>query len=166
MTWYFDKKTLGFPNSDASGERTLLIPDPDWVYDPESPEDTTPPLVRISNPHCKLPAEEHLIELSDDEYEYLFEGVTRGLRAVLDDNERPILISAPQALALTKESVEANRLLAYAHPITGTDRLFSEVLRMQVMGEPEWEAIRDKAIERFHEIQGQLPWPEETTRKK
>ncbi|ASN71465.1 hypothetical protein GHO45_25590 [Pseudomonas sp. FSL R10-0765] len=165
MTWYFDKKTLGFPNSDASGERTLLIPDPDWVYDPERDEDTTPPLVRIANPDCKLPPDEQLIALSEEDYRYLFDGITRGMRAVLDENQKPILIAAPQAPPLTQEAVEANRMRAYAHPITGTDRLFSEVLRMQNMGESDWEAVRDKAIERFNEIQVQFPWPEENTRK-
>ena len=162
MTWYFDKKTLGFPNSDASGERTLLIPDPDWVYDPENDANTTPPLVRINNPDCKLPPEDQLIELSDEAYEYLFEGITRGMRAVLDANEKPVLIPALEPAPLSKEEVEANRMRAYAHPITGTDKLFSEVSRMQTMGEPGWETVRDKAIERFKEIQALIPWPEGT----
>lgn len=163
MTWYFDKKTLGFPNSDASGERTLLVPDPEWVYDPQDEESVTPPLVRINNPDCKLPPEDQLIELSDEDYEYLFEGITRGMRAVLDANENPVLIQPLEPLPLSKEDVEANRMRAYAHPVTGTDRLFSEVIRMQTMGEPDWEAVRDHAIERFNEIKALFPWPEATS---
>ena len=121
-----------------------------------------PPLVRITNPDCKLPPKEQLIELSDEDYEYLFEGITRGMRAELDANENPVLIPALEPPPLSKEEVEANRVRAYAHPVTGTDRLFSEVLRMQTMGEADWEAVRDKAIGRFNEIQALLPWPEGT----
>ena len=57
------------------------------------------------------------------------------------------------------EVVERQRLAAYADIETGSDRYFSEATRMQAMGEHGWEAIREKAITRFREIQTQLPWP-------
>lgn len=60
---------------------------------------------------------------------------------------------------LTHEEVEALRLQSYANPLTGSDRLFSESTRMQIMGESGFEDVRDRAISRFEEIQAQHPWP-------
>lgn len=59
----------------------------------------------------------------------------------------------------THKEVEADRLLEYADPLTGSDRLFSESMRMQIMGEPGFEEVRTRAIARFEEIQAQYPWP-------
>lgn len=67
----------------------------------------------------------------------------------LPDFERP---------PLTREEVEALRLRAYADPLTGSDRYFAEAQRMQVMGEPDWEAVRAAGIARFEEIQALYPW--------
>jgi len=63
------------------------------------------------------------------------------------------------------EVVERQRLAAYADIETGSDRFFSEAARMQTMNEPGWEAIREKAITRFREIQEQFPWPEDLPAK-
>ena len=78
-------------------------------------------------------------------------------------------IISKQALPQTAPSVEVverQRLMAYADIETGSDRYFSEATRMQAMNEPGWEAIREKAVIRFHEIQALYPWPEEAARKK
>lgn len=61
----------------------------------------------------------------------------------------------------TKEDVDLARLQGYSNPVTGSDRLFSEAIRMQLMGEPGHEDVRERAIERFKEIQAENPWPEE-----
>lgn len=61
--------------------------------------------------------------------------------------------------AATKVDIESSRLRAYADPLTGSDRLFSESLRMQIMGESGHEEVRARAIARFGEIQTQYPWP-------
>lgn len=62
----------------------------------------------------------------------------------------------------THEQVELQRQLAYADPLTGSDRLFSEAQRMQLMGDPGWEAKRDEAVARYQAIQAEFPWPEGT----
>lgn len=63
------------------------------------------------------------------------------------------------------EVVERQRLAAYADAETGSDRFFSEAARMQAMSEPGWEAVREKAIARFREIQEQFPWPDDVPTK-
>lgn len=57
------------------------------------------------------------------------------------------------------EYIESCRLRAYAEPLTGSDRLFSESTRMQIMNESGFEEVRARAIARFEEIQAQYPWP-------
>lgn len=67
----------------------------------------------------------------------------------------------PEEKPLTKEAVEHARLLAYSDPIYGSDRLFAEASRMQLMEEEGFEAVRASAIARYREIQALYPWPEE-----
>lgn len=55
--------------------------------------------------------------------------------------------------------VEEARKAAYANPQTGSDCLFAEAQRMQIMGEPGWEEVRDAAIARYEEIKSEHPWP-------
>lgn len=61
----------------------------------------------------------------------------------------------------TEEDVDLARLRGYSNPVTGSDRLFSEAIRMQLMGEHGYEDVRERAIERFKEIQSENPWPKE-----
>lgn len=61
---------------------------------------------------------------------------------------------------LTQEEVDSLRKAAYANEFTGSDRLFAEAQRMQLMGEAGWESVRDAAIARFEEIKAEYPWPE------
>lgn len=67
----------------------------------------------------------------------------------------------PPPKVYTREEIEVLRAKAYADPITGSDRMFSEASRMQLMGEEGWESVRDAAIVRYNEIQAQYPWPAE-----
>ena len=53
---------------------------------------------------------------------------------VLDAN-REIVKQPTPTPKLTREDVERLRLAAYAEPVLGSDRYFSEANRMQVMGE-------------------------------
>lgn len=55
--------------------------------------------------------------------------------------------------------VEADRKAAYADAQTGSDRLFAEAQRMQMMGESGWEEVRDAAVARYNEIKTEHPWP-------
>lgn len=76
-------------------------------------------------------------------------------------SKQPLPQTAPSV-----EVVERKRLMAYADIETGSDRYFSEATRMQAMNEHGWEAIREKAVIRFHEIQALYPWPADAARKK
>lgn len=66
----------------------------------------------------------------------------------------------PVAVDYARQDVEAMRLTAYAHPVNGSDRYFSESARMQAMGESGWEDVRAVGVARYTEIQKQYPWPE------
>lgn len=61
----------------------------------------------------------------------------------------------------TRAEIEALRLLAYADPITGSDRYFAEAARVQAMGGTagEIELARTAGATRSAEIQAQYPWP-------
>lgn len=65
----------------------------------------------------------------------------------------------PPPIKPSRDDVDSFRLRAYADPLTGSDRLFSESTRMQIMGENGHEEVRDRAVARFEEIQAQYPWP-------
>lgn len=67
-------------------------------------------------------------------------------------------LNPPQA-PLARAQIERLRLLAYADPVNGCDRYFSEAQRMQAMGEDGWEDARNSGVARFEEIQLLYPWP-------
>lgn len=70
-------------------------------------------------------------------------------------------VTAPQP-ALTREQVEAARLIAYANPMTGSDRYFAEAQRESLLGNAEAaEAAKALGLARFAEIQADNPWPAE-----
>lgn len=72
-----------------------------------------------------------------------------------------VVIDKPDDLADRQSEVERYRQIAYADPVTGSDRLFSESYRMVLMGEEGADEIRLRAIARFEEIQSELPWPKQ-----
>lgn len=57
------------------------------------------------------------------------------------------------------QEIKRRRTVAYADPVTGSDRLFVEAQRMQVMGLDGWEGVRDQAVTRYLEIQVAHPYP-------
>lgn len=69
-------------------------------------------------------------------------------------------IGAFVANVMSRDEVESLRKAAYANEFTGSDRLFAEAQRMQLMSEAGWESVRDAAIARFEEIKAEYPWPE------
>jgi len=77
------------------------------------------------------------------------------------ENGRPVWIDAPSLPPLTREGVEALRLRAYADPLAGSDRYFSEVQRMRAMDIEGWEVVLDLGVARYEAIQNQYPWPTE-----
>lgn len=66
-----------------------------------------------------------------------------------------------RATKKSRADVETSRKAAYSDAFTGSDRLFAEAQRMQLMSEAGWEVVRDQAIVRFEEIKAQHPWPAE-----
>jgi hypothetical protein len=62
----------------------------------------------------------------------------------------------------TRTVIEAQRLRAYADPITGSDRYFAEAQRESLLGNVEAaEAATSLGMARFAEIQAEYPWPAE-----
>lgn len=104
--------------------------------------------------HEEIP--EDAVDVSDERYQELLEGQSAGRRIIADEHGNPVLADQ---LPLDRSDIEHMRLAAYADPINGSDRLFSEAYRMQLMDEPGWEAIRDAGIARYLEIKSQYPWP-------
>ncbi|WLH08655.1 hypothetical protein [Pseudomonas lurida] len=74
------------------------------------------------------------------------------------DGAGTITATDPELILPTREQMEALRLRAYADPLTGSDRYFSEAQRMQVMGEEGWEEVRAAGVVRFEAIQRLYPW--------
>lgn len=69
-------------------------------------------------------------------------------------------LNPPQA-APTREQIESMRLRAYADPLTGSDRLFAEAVRLQAINAPaeEIDAVKSAGVHRYEEIQAAYPWP-------
>lgn len=65
------------------------------------------------------------------------------------------------ARPLSRDQIEAQRLTAYADPVTGSDRYFSEVVRLNSMGgtPAEIAVARTAGESRYAEIQAEYPWP-------
>lgn len=66
----------------------------------------------------------------------------------------------PASLPMTREQIESARLRAYADPLIGSDRYFSEASREALLGNTEAsEAAKQRGLDRFAEIQAGFPWP-------
>jgi hypothetical protein len=75
----------------------------------------------------------------------------------LDDSSPELAPKGP-----TKEEVEAARLRAYAHPVTGSDRYIAEAYAERASGNEEAaQKIDAEMTRRREEIKLQYPWPEE-----
>lgn len=100
--------------------------------------------------------------LTQEKYEYSPEDIKNGwvrdgLVAMtaqeIDEHLNPI--PAP----LSRDQIDTLRLLAYADPVTGSDRYFVEALSAK---DPEVaEKATAAANARRSEIQAQYPWPKE-----
>lgn len=76
-----------------------------------------------------------------------------------DGGEDWLVVTKPDDLDERKVQIQKQRQVAYADPLTGSDRLFAEAYRMSVMGELGTDQVKADAIARFSEIQQELPWP-------
>lgn len=108
--------------------------------------------------YAELPAD--AVEISLEEYVALLEAEGCGKKVVTGSDGRPMLIDRV-SLPLTVEQIEALRLGAYADPVSGSDRYFSEVARLQAMGgaADDIEAARTAGTDRYEAIKAQYPWP-------
>lgn len=148
MTIYYDKITGGFHNTLISGERYTIV-------STENGEQT-----KLPNKSCSLPPDDQLTEITQSEYERIFSGFRKGMRVVTTQSGSPALADKLPPAPFTKSEIEEFRLKSYANSLTGSDRLFSESTRMQIMNESGFEEVRARAIARFEEIQAQYPWPD------
>lgn len=57
------------------------------------------------------------------------------------------------------KTVDTARRIAYADPLTGSDRLFAQYQRMLAMDEPGADDIKAQAIARYDAIRNEHPWP-------
>lgn len=99
------------------------------------------------------------VDLSEAEYSSLMSSLSQN-RTIIDQGGKPFAIeTVPDPL--TREQIEANRLRAYADPLTGSDRFFAEAARLQVMGgsDSEINAAKESGTSRYAEIQAENPWP-------
>lgn len=61
--------------------------------------------------------------------------------------------------AIRLKNIENQRLIAYADPITGSDRYLSESARLEALGDSVGATeAREKAVERYYEIQKEFPY--------
>lgn len=67
----------------------------------------------------------------------------------------------PPPIPKTYDQVMDARRIAYAAPLTGSDRWFAEATRLSIMGGTEdgVEATKAKGVARYNEIQLENPWP-------
>ena len=95
-------------------------------------------------------------ELDGSQDKYIKPGLVRMTEAEVQAHLNP------PSPAPTRDQIEAERLLAYADPVTGSDRHFAEAIRLQAMGadQSEIEAAKAAGAARYAEIQAEYPWPE------
>lgn len=79
----------------------------------------------------------------------------------MTDEEVSAHVAPPPPPAPTREQIEAQRLRAYADPLTGSDRHFAEAARLQVMGgtAEAIDAAKAAGTARYEAIQAEYPWP-------
>lgn len=106
-----------------------------------------------------MPAD--VVKITNEEHAALLEGQSQGKLIDFDEAGRPVLVD-PAPHKSSRAEIEAMRLRAYADPLTGSDRFFSEAVRLQVMGADAAEIEKVKALgaDRFAEIQSEYPWPQ------
>ena len=81
-------------------------------------------------------------------------------KTLLSEEELQLHLNPP-IVPLTTTQVDHNRKVAYANPLTGSDRRFAEANRLTIMGGTTEEIAEAKAqgVARYEEIQLENPWP-------
>jgi len=103
-----------------------------------------------------------VVEISEERYQKVIANPDPTKVRSHDADGLPILIDPPPAPVATREQVEARRLVAYADPLSGSDRYFAEAQRESLLGNAEAaDAAKALGMARFAEIQAEYPWPAE-----
>lgn len=81
-------------------------------------------------------------------------------KTLLSEEELQLHLNPP-IVPLTTTQVDHNRKVAYANPLTGSDRWFAEANRLTIMGgtTEEIDEAKTKGVTRYEEIQLENPWP-------
>lgn len=106
-----------------------------------------------------LPAD--VVAITVEEHAALLDGQSHGKVIDCSEGGFPFLAEPPSPAPLTRTEIEALRLKAYADPVSGSDRYFSQVARLQAMAgaAADIEAARTAGTERYEAIRAQYPWP-------
>lgn len=99
-----------------------------------------------------------VVEITVDGWQALQHAESEDKRIEADADGRPVAVVPPPHVPTTAE-VEAQRLRAYADPLTGSDRYFAEAAVMDAAGEPGADDRRALGLARRAEIQAEYPWP-------
>ena len=81
-------------------------------------------------------------------------------KTLLSEEELQLHLNTP-IVPLTTTQVDYNRKVAYANPLTGSDRWFVEANRLTIMGgtTDEIDEAKAQGVARYEEIQLENPWP-------
>lgn len=105
---------------------------------------------------------EDAVEVSSARYAEVMEQHALGLRIVAGPDGGPVAVDQPSPEPLDRAAIEAARLVAYADPLTGSDRYFAEAQRESLLGNAEAaDAAKALGMARFVAIQAEFPWPAE-----
>lgn len=89
----------------------------------------------------------------------LVQGQSEGKEILIQDG---VVGLVSKTSSISDSQIESLRLQAYADPVTGSDRYFSESMSLQVEGcavtSVEVKAAKAKGLARKKEIQAQYPW--------
>ncbi|MFL6532466.1 hypothetical protein [Pseudomonas alvandae] len=101
------------------------------------------------------------VEISMGAYLDLMTKQAEGARILVSAAGYPYAAEQKKRPASTREEIEALRLIAYADPLKGSDRHFSESNRERLLGNAEAaEAAKVNGFSRFAEIRAEYPWPD------
>lgn len=110
-----------------------------------------------NNPDFLIPAD--AVEITEELFNTLRAGEAEGKVIIAGKGGKPKLSDRP---GMTREEVDSARLRAFADPLKGSDRYYSESVAEEDNGNPEAaQKCRALAKARRAEIQAQYPWPEE-----
>lgn len=100
------------------------------------------------------------VQITDEQHAALLAGEAEGKVIAPGAGGVPVLQDAKPAEPPTREQIESVRRVAYADPISGSDRHFAEAVRLEAMGDSiKAESARMLGIVRYQEIKEQYPWP-------